>query len=354
MLVDRAVVRIREAGGYRSVRYHPGDGLRLDGTFGGPTVLILPGEVNGRRHGLLLIETDPARPPDEIERLLLEECADDLALAFHLEQLEHARQETLLRILESEERFRQVFHQTNDAILLYEVDAAGRDHHCLEANEQACRWLGYSRDELRQHRPGDVIEPPALDEPPPWDRAEPGPFRFDAIVRRRDGPTTAVISLHRFNLLGREVMLVVARDVAEERRREQEQAESLRQIQRNMEQFQILNDQIRNPVQVIIGLADMEGGDFGGRIIRQAHEIDEIVRQLDVGWLESAKVSAYLRRYGNLSLALPFSQSRSWRSRAAPRIRNPIAASGSVYSRTTAEGGSPVARWTSQKYGSVT
>ena len=173
-----------------------------------------------------------------------------------------------------------------------------------------------------------MIEPPALDGPPPWDRAEPGPFRFDAMVRRRDGPTTAVISLHRFNLLGREVMLVVARDVAEERRREQEQAGSLRQIQRNMEQFQILNDQIRNPVQVIIGLADMEGGDFGSRIIRQAHEIDEIVRQLDVGWLESAKVSAYLRRYGDLSFAPSFSQSRSWSSRAAPRTRNPIAASG--------------------------
>jgi hypothetical protein len=42
----------------------------------------------------------------------------------------------------------------------------------------------------------------------------------------------------------------------------------------------------------------MEGGDVGSRIIRQAHEIDEIVRQLDVGWLESAKVTAYLRRYG--------------------------------------------------------
>ena len=92
-------------------------------------------------------------------------------------------------------------------------------------------------------------------------------------------------------------MLIVARDVAEERRREREQVDSLRQIQKNMEQFQILNDQIRNPVQVIIGLADLEGGEFSHQIILQAREIDQIVRQLDVGWLESAKVSSYLRRY---------------------------------------------------------
>ena len=140
-----------------------------------------------------------------------------------------------------------------------------------------------------------------------------------------------MVSLHRFNLLGRQVMLVVARDVAEERRLQQEQVESLQQIQQNMEQFQILNDQIRNPVQVIIGLADMEGGDVGNKIIRQAYEIDEIVRQLDVGWLESAKVSACCVGQG----AGPEGRSGgSPRIGRAPRIGNPTAASGIVGSRT--------------------
>lgn len=298
VVLKRAADRVRDAGGYRSVRYHAGEGLRLEGPLDDPSVIVIVVGVNGRQHGLLVIETDRGRPPDEAERLLLEECADDFALAFHLEHIEQVRRQTLVLILESEERFRQVFHQTSDAILLYEVDPAGGDHRCLEANAKACRWLGYTLDELQEYRPGDLIEPSSGAEPPPWDRADSGPFRFDARVRRRDGVTAAVISLHRFNLLGRQVMLVVARDVAEERRREQEKVDSLRQIQQNMEQFQILNDQIRNPLQVIIGLADMEGGDVGSRIIQQAYEINEIIRQLDVGWLESAKVSAYLRRYG--------------------------------------------------------
>jgi len=299
VVFERAIERIRSAGQYRSVRYRPGDDLTPEVLADDPSVVAIVVGVNERQHGLLVVETAPSRPPDEAERVLLEECADDLALALHLERLEQERRQTLVRILESEERFRQVFHQTNDAILLYGVDPDGGDHRCLEANDQACRWLGYSQDDLQQYSPADLIAPHEAGELPPWDRPEPGPFRFDACIRRRDGPTTAVVSLQRFNLLGREVMLIVARDVAEERQREKEQVESLRQIHQNMEQFQILNDQIRNPVQVIIGLADLQGGDVGDRIIRQAHEIDEIVRQLDIGWLESAKVSAYLRRYGN-------------------------------------------------------
>ncbi len=299
VVLESGTERVRDAGGYRSVRYHEGEDLRIEAPVGDPSVVVIVVGVNGRQHGLLVIETDPHRPLDEAERLLLEDCADDFALAFHLEHMEQVRRQNLLRILDSEERFRQVFHQTNDAILLYEVDEVGTDHRCLEANEQACRWLGYSLDELRRLRPKDLIEPPETSGPPPWDRPESGPFRFDACIHRHDGRTTAMVSLHRFNLLGRQVMLVVARDVAEERRLQQEQVESLQQIQQNMEQFQILNDQIRNPVQVIIGLADLEGGDVGDKIIRQAHEIDEIVRRLDIGWLESAKVSAYLRRYGS-------------------------------------------------------
>jgi PAS domain S-box-containing protein len=299
VVFERAIERIRSAGEYRSVRFQPGDDQQPDMLSDDPSAVVIVVGVNDRQHGVLVVEADPNRPPDEVERLLLEECADDLALALHLERLEQVRRQTLVRILESEERFRQVFNQTNDAILLYEVDPNGRDHRCLEANQQACRWLGYSRDELRRYAPADLIELYEADGLPPWDRQEQGLFRFEACIRRRGSPTTAVVSLHRFNLLGREVMLVVARDVAEERQREREQVESLRQIQQNMEQFQILNDQIRNPVQVIIGLADMEGGDVGDQIIRQAHEIDEIVRQLDTGWLESAKVSAYLRRYEN-------------------------------------------------------
>ncbi|KAF5059310.1 PAS domain protein [anaerobic digester metagenome] len=296
-LIDQVLSRLKEGGNYWSVAFTTGIEPEEDAA---PAACLysFPVEVNDHRHGTLIVVTHQAHGMEPGEAELLGECADDIALAFHMQHLEQVRQETFLRLVESEERFRQVFHQTNDAILLYDVSEDGFPPRCLEANDQACRWFGYSLDELRKRSPGDLPLSCGVPGPAPWDRPEQGPYRFDAHIRRNDDePMTVAISLHRFKLLGQMVMLLIARDVSEERRLENEQATSLEQIQQNMEQFQILNDQIRNPVQVIIGLADLEGGEFSNQIILQAREIDQIVRQLDVGWLESAKVSSYLRRY---------------------------------------------------------
>jgi PAS domain-containing protein len=69
----------------------------------------------------------------------------------------------------------------------------------------------------------------------------------------------------------------------------------LDQIEKNMEQFAMLNDQIRNPLQVIVGLADLSGGDLADRIFEQANRIDEIVRELDRGWMVTFTVRESLR-----------------------------------------------------------
>ena len=295
VMTRHAAERIREAGGYRAVRFLPGPDA-LPGAD--PSVIEIIVGVNGRQHGLLEIEPDPARQPDEGERALLEECADDMALSLHFERLDQERRETTVRIVKSEERFRQVFHQTNDAVLLYEFLPGNWEAVLVAANQNACEWLGYTEDELGGLHPADLIETEEAVGNVAWGLEDPGPVRLNATVRQREGTTTAEVVLKRFDLLGRTAMLVVARDISEELRLEEEQEKSLEQIRQNMEQFAILNDQIRNPVQVIIGLADMEGGAVGGQIIDQAYEIDEIVRQLDAGWLESAKVTSYLRRYG--------------------------------------------------------
>jgi len=64
-----------------------------------------------------------------------------------------------------------------------------------------------------------------------------------------------------------------------------------------MEQFQILNDQIRNPLQVIKGYVDLNKGEFSDQINKQIEIIDNLVTQLDRGWLESEKVRSFLVRH---------------------------------------------------------
>lgn len=73
--------------------------------------------------------------------------------------------------------------------------------------------------------------------------------------------------------------------------------EGLSQIEHNMEQFQVLNDQIRNPLQAIRGLAALADGNYSSRIDEQVGIIDGLVTRLDKGWVESEKVRNFLMRH---------------------------------------------------------
>ncbi|HUK38295.1 MAG TPA: CHASE4 domain-containing protein [Methanomicrobiales archaeon] len=78
---------------------------------------------------------------------------------------------------------------------------------------------------------------------------------------------------------------------------EVQKREAYEQIEKNIEQFAILGDHIRNPLAVIVGLADLSEGATTVKILDQAKIIDGIIDQLDRGWIESEKVREFLRRY---------------------------------------------------------
>jgi PAS domain S-box-containing protein len=86
-----------------------------------------------------------------------------------------------------------------------------------------------------------------------------------------------------------------SQDITEQKRAEEGIAAAVTQIARNLEQMAVLNDSIRNPLSVIVGLADMEGGKTNDKILRAAKEIDDIITELDRGWIESDKVRRFLQ-----------------------------------------------------------
>lgn len=70
------------------------------------------------------------------------------------------------------------------------------------------------------------------------------------------------------------------------------------QVEKNMEQFQILNDEIRNPLTIIAGIASlMDDEKTQSQILEQVHIIDDLITQLDKGWIESEKVRSFLLRH---------------------------------------------------------
>jgi PAS domain S-box-containing protein len=86
-------------------------------------------------------------------------------------------------------------------------------------------------------------------------------------------------------------------DITDKKQMEMAKRKALEQIEQNIEQFAILGDHIRNPLAVIVGLADLSEGTAAEKIMEQAKMIDGIIDQLDRGWIESEKVREFLHRY---------------------------------------------------------
>jgi PAS domain S-box-containing protein len=86
-------------------------------------------------------------------------------------------------------------------------------------------------------------------------------------------------------------------DITDRKQMEMAKRKALEQIEKNIEQFAILGDHIRNPLAVIVGLSSLAPGDITDKIVMQAREIDRIITQLDMGWIESEKVRDFIKKY---------------------------------------------------------
>ena len=86
-------------------------------------------------------------------------------------------------------------------------------------------------------------------------------------------------------------------DITDRKQMEAAKRKALEQIEKNIEQFAILGDHIRNPLAVIVGLSSLTEGVVADKILTQAKEIDRIVTQLDMGWIESENVRGFIKKY---------------------------------------------------------
>ena len=89
-----------------------------------------------------------AKPIDNVElaaklRVMLRLRAAENALRRERDHLEEAVQERTQALRDAEYRYRTLFHAAGDAIFINDLE--GR---LLEVNEETCRRLGYTRDEL--------------------------------------------------------------------------------------------------------------------------------------------------------------------------------------------------------------
>jgi PAS domain-containing protein len=88
----------------------------------------------------------------------------------------------------------------------------------------------------------------------------------------------------------------------------QESEQKFRELLKNISELLVkvehigtLNDQIRNPLQVIIGITDLESDEMTDQIKEQANEIDKIIRQLNIGNIEADNIRAFFQKYSDVA-----------------------------------------------------
>lgn len=162
--------------------------------------------------------------PSEISVNYLEFNDRGYNCAFVRDISDRKRTEEALR--ESEERFRRVVEQAADAFIVHDLEGK-----ILDVNQQTCRSLGYSREELLTLSISDIEEnyvPGAV-----WQYAVQGVYAtVNGRQRRKDGTTFPVeVRLGLLEFRGQQLILALVRDVTE---REQTEA-ALRQSQEHLQ-----------------------------------------------------------------------------------------------------------------------
>ncbi|WP_048149695.1 PAS domain S-box protein [Methanolacinia paynteri] len=117
---------------------------------------------------------------------------------------------------------------------------------------------------------------------------------------RKDGEVRyVVVSLQTMNSKPGEAsnILGIAVDITENRRLEAENRTALNQIENNVSKMYILNDQIRNPLAIILGQIEINQSTSRQIICEQVIQINDIISQLDRDSIESTKIIDYLRKH---------------------------------------------------------
>jgi len=80
----------------------------------------------------------------------------------------------------------------------------------------------------------------------------------------------------------------------------QREKQAFQQISKNIEILSTLNDVIRNPLSIIMGMIELDEENAHNVILEQVRKIDKIIDDLDGGFLESMKVFNYLKKHHGL------------------------------------------------------
>ncbi|NPE29454.1 PAS domain S-box protein [Methanococcoides sp. SA1] len=235
-------------------------------------------------------------------------CGEDSALVIVSDITERKRIEKDLR--ESEEKFKTIFENANDAIYLTDLNGQ-----FLEVNQMACDQLGYSRSELIQMSPHDIdsSDDPAQVKNRINQLLQDGHILFESAHVRKDGSTFPVESNFRLiNYMGEKGFLGISRDITNHKQAEKMIREKAEAEAANISKSKFLTNmshELRTPLNSIIGFSQMlNSNPFGNLneketkysyniITSGKHLLDLINDILDISKIESGEMELEFEKF---------------------------------------------------------
>jgi len=63
----------------------------------------------------------------------------------------------------------------------------------------------------------------------------------------------------------------------------------------SIDEYEKINADIRNPLQTIVGITDLEGGTTANDVYKEASDIDKALKELDIGWKEVEHLRDFIK-----------------------------------------------------------
>lgn len=217
-----------------------------------------------------------------------------------LEDLEQSQNILHDKLIQSEEQYRLFFNSITDPICVCRMNPDNIPGRIIEVNDAACNVLGYKRAEFLELNLSDLLpreKSGGIDLPTQILQSS-GHVIYAGVTFTKTGKRIPVeVNARTFDQFGCPAIAVIVHDISEREEIERLKKEAFQQIEKNLQDFAVLNDHIRNPLQGIIGVADMMEDALAQKIIEYANMINEIVNRIDRGYIESEKIHEFLRKY---------------------------------------------------------
>jgi PAS domain S-box-containing protein len=210
--------------------------------------------------------------------------------------------------------YSKLFSSINDAIIVSELPAMGKKGLILDANEHACKILGYTYSELRKMRTSDIMMPEYITKRAQymWRFMRDGYIGYESVVITKSNQSIPVeVNAKIFMLDGSPIVVSIGRDIRDRKRVEDELKNYSKQLYELNAQkdrlFSIIAHDLRGPFNALLGLTSI-----------LANDIDDLNKE-EIKTFASDTHKAGLRVFGLIENLLNWSRLQTGNLKFSPR-----------------------------------